>query len=236
MLCLCRGTGALRGFTLSNLENDQPSPELCQIIPCLSKVPPQRNGASGEAASHGTGLGIAPALAVASLQWHKRVLVSLDMHRDQEMDFIPVFCALLQEVMSSITLFLSGQGGNKVIGGNACLAPTWVFLVRSRTKSSCSTLREALHILTFLLACFCACSSLNFLLRWSAVLCAVAAMYFFYCQIALSCGCGFQWLHQPHGILYLVMHSGPSVTALYSWNPTSETNKSFLLCSSIHIL
>lgn len=50
MLCLCRGTGALRGFTLSNLENDQPSPELCQIIPCLSKVPPQRNGASGEAA------------------------------------------------------------------------------------------------------------------------------------------------------------------------------------------
>lgn len=130
-------------------------------------------------ASHGTGLGIAPALAVASLQWHKRVLVSLDMHRDQEMDFIPVFCALLQEVMSSITLFLSGQGGNKVIGGNACLAPTWVFLVGSRTKSSCSTLREALHILTFLLACFCACSNLNFLLRWSAVLCAVAAMYLF---------------------------------------------------------
>lgn len=26
MFCLCRGTGALRGFDLSNLENDQPSP------------------------------------------------------------------------------------------------------------------------------------------------------------------------------------------------------------------
>lgn len=71
MLCLCRGTGALRGFSLSNLESDQPSPspETALSDPFLASprfllkgMEPQGRLLPG--ASHGTGLGIASSPAV----------------------------------------------------------------------------------------------------------------------------------------------------------------------------
>lgn len=75
MLCLCRGTDALRGFSLSSLESDQPSPspETALSDPFLASprflpkgMEPQGRLLPG--ASHGTGLGIASSPAVASHQ------------------------------------------------------------------------------------------------------------------------------------------------------------------------
>lgn len=174
MLCLCRGTGALRGFSLSDLGSDQPSPSpetaLLDPFRASPRFLPKGMAPQGRLpdTSHGTGLGIVPPPAVTAHQWHKGVLVSFDRHRDREMDFIPLppLPSCRKWWAQSLSFFF-GQGGNKqFIEGNAGLAPTWGFLVGNRTRSCCSTLREALHILTFLVACFYTCSSLNFLLRW----------------------------------------------------------------------
>lgn len=111
-------------------------------------------------------------------------------------------------------------------------------------KSSLSHLFQnslLLHILTFLVACFCTCSSLNFLLRWirGEVLCSVRwqPCTLFIARLLYPGAVGSRSCISlvADGIFYLVIHSGPSVTVWYGWNPTSESNKSFLLCCSIHI-
>lgn len=128
MLCLCRG--------IERLQLIQKMIRRCCVacIPCLSKVPPQGMEPREKLLPHssrGAGLGM-PQNSPGFTQWHKPVLESLDMQR-QEGDglYSSPFSAFLQEGMSSssITLFLSGQGGNKVREGNAGLAPTCFFLL-----------------------------------------------------------------------------------------------------------
>lgn len=97
-------------------------------------------------------------------------------------------------------------------------------------------LREALHTLSFFIPCFCTCSSLNCLLRWTRgeVLCSVPwqSCTLFYCQM-LNCYILGPWFLVAASDLWLMisfswlMHSGPFVTVLYGCNPTQRLTRAF---------
>lgn len=133
-LCVCGGKSVLRGFSLSNLENVQPStspepPPSDPFVPVRGSSPKERShvGACSLMSRKGPAEGFPHHHQSLHMSCTNRCCCLFDICKERERPglYSPLSSGLLQKGMSSITSFF-GRGGNKqFIQGNVTLVQTF---------------------------------------------------------------------------------------------------------------